>query len=169
MLNSLAPTAAEVSLERRERLARPMVNPFEARWLVEFELAFEIVAHAWHDQGMGIAGDDHGERAHARPIRRLTRQQRRIGPDLIEVFQDRDRLEQRAPAVIDERRDQHLRIDGAEVRLVLLPLHQIDVDDLGGKTLEVQRDADAERRQRTPEGIKLHDRMSSPSGLCRGS
>src|SRR5215510_14062522 len=31
--------AAEMGLERRERLAEPMLNPFEARRLVELELA----------------------------------------------------------------------------------------------------------------------------------
>src|SRR4051812_19090619 len=72
---------AEVGLERRERLAEPVLNPFEARRLVELELAFEIVAHARHDQGMSVAGDDHGERAHARPISWLAGQEWGIRTD----------------------------------------------------------------------------------------
>src|SRR4051794_26680 len=34
--------AAEMGLECRERLAEPMLNPFEARRLIKLELAFEI-------------------------------------------------------------------------------------------------------------------------------
>ena len=75
----------------------------------------------------------------------------------IEIFHDRKRLEQHRFLAIDQGGDQHLRVDRAKRILALLSRHEIDVHDLvGRKTLEVERNAHAEGRERTPERKQLH-------------
>jgi len=71
---------------------------------------------------------------------------------LLEIFHDGERLEQRRTFTIDQRRQQHLRIDRAVPRLALPALHEIDVDDLlRREAFEVERDPHAKRRERAPE------------------
>src|SRR6202034_1605963 len=45
--------------------------------------------------------------------------------------------------------------------VALTALHEIDVDHLAGHALEVERDADAERGERAPEGEEFHRRAPS--------
>ena len=71
---------------------------------------------------------------------------------LVEIFHDRQRLEQHGAVAIDQRRQHHLWIDLAERVLALLAIDQVDVDDLvRNDALEVERDAYAIRCKRTPE------------------
>ena len=147
----------EDGLERFERLADPVVDPLEPRGLVELELVLEILAHPRHQEGMGIAGDDLGKRAHPRPRPRILRQQRRLRMRLVEVFHDRQRLEQHRAVAVDQRGDQHLRVHLAERLLALPALDQVDIDDLvGHDALEVERDAHPESGERAPERKQLH-------------
>jgi hypothetical protein len=61
------------------------------------------------------------------------------------------------PIAVNQRRDRHHRIDGAEFRVALLALHQIDVDDLVGlDAFEIKGDAHAVGRQRAPERKQFH-------------
>src|SRR5262249_48207183 len=149
--------ALEMRLERRERLGDPVPAPCHAGRLVELELVLEVFAHARDQQRMRIAGDDLGEAAHARPVAGLRRQQPRMRMDLVEIFDDGEGLEQDRTVAVDQRRQRHHGIDGVIPGFALLALHQVDVDHLLGRdALEVERDADAIRRQRSPEREKLH-------------
>ena len=57
----------KVRFECDERGRVPMLAPFDAGRLIELEFAFQIFAHARHDQRVRIAGDDLCEPpAHAR-------------------------------------------------------------------------------------------------------
>src|SRR5262249_23294990 len=117
----------------------------------------EIFAHPRHDQRMGIACDNLRKPANARAPACITRQQRRIGMRLIEIFDDCQRFEKNGPIAVYQRRNRHHRIDGAEFCLALLALHRIDVDDLIGLyTFEIERDAHAVGRQRAPERKQFH-------------
>jgi hypothetical protein len=72
--------------------------------------------------------------------------------NLVEVFDNRERLVEHRAVVLYQRRQRHHRIDLAEGVLALLALHEIDVDHLGGReALEVHCDAHAKGRQRPPE------------------
>jgi hypothetical protein len=71
---------------------------------------------------VGVTRHDQRKATHPRTIERRLRQQRRVGSDLVEVFEDRQRLEQQAAIVVDQRRQHHLRIDGAKLRIALLAL-----------------------------------------------
>ena len=70
------PVAAQMRLQRRQRLAAPVPDPFEAGGLIELEFLLEVVAHPRHDERMGVAGDDLGERPHAGATARILRQKR---------------------------------------------------------------------------------------------
>ena len=149
-------------LQRGQRRAVPVLRPFRDAGFVDLELMREIFAHPRHDQRMRIGGDDLRQPPHPRAALRVLRQQRRIGMGLVEIFDDSERLEQRRPVAIDQRRDRHHRVDLAEGVLALLALHQIDVDDLVGlEPLQIHRNAHAIGRKRPPERI----RVSSSSSL----
>src|ERR1700704_3409604 len=152
--------ALELGFERGQRLDVPMAAPCHPGGLVDLELMLEIFPHARHDQRMRIAGDDLGEPTHARAAARIARQQRRLRMGLIEIFDDRQRLEQDRPVAVDQRRERHHGIDRTVGGLALLPLHQVHVDDLVGRhALEVERDADPIGGERTPERIEFHGRL----------
>src|ERR1700704_1511903 len=157
--------AFEMGFERGERLDVPMAAPCHPGGLVDLELMLEIFAHPRHDQRMRIAGDDLGEPAGAGAAARIARQQRGLRVGLVEIFDDRQRLEQDRSVAIEQRRKRHHGIDRAVVGLALLPLHQVHVDDLVGRhALEVERDADPIGRERAPERIELHGSVSSATG-----
>ena len=52
----------------------------------------QILQHPQIVQRMDVAGDGIGDLAHARAAERVRRQQRRFGHDLVEIFDDRQRL-----------------------------------------------------------------------------
>src|SRR5262249_2162633 len=86
---------------------------------------------------------------------------------LVEIFDDGERFEQHRAVVLDQCWQCHHRIDLAEGILALLALHEIDVDHLvWHNALEVERDANSERRQRAPERKQFHG--SSSRGNCEG-
>ena len=152
----------EMGLQRGQRGAMPMLRPFHHGGFVELELIGEIFAHPRHDQRMRVGGDDLRKAPHPRTALRILRQQRRIGMGLVEIFDDRERFEQRRPIAVDQRRDRHHRIDLAERLLALLAFHQVDLDDLVGlEPLQIHRNANAIGRQRPPERKQFHVTSSS--------
>src|SRR5258707_6056424 len=58
---------AEVDFERRQRLRMPMAAPCHARRLVDLKFVLQVLAHAWHNERMRIAGHDLCEAAHPGP------------------------------------------------------------------------------------------------------
>src|SRR5712691_9410157 len=89
--------------------------------------------------------------------RDVGRQERRLGVFLLEVFEDRERLEQLGRAV-GQRRHHHLRIDRAVLRRELVATLQMEEHILALQPLQVERDAHAETRLRAIIGIELHRR-----------
>ena len=71
---------------------------------------------------------------------------------LVEIFNDRQRLEQDRAFAVDQGGKRHHRIDCTVRRLALRALHEVHVRHLvRHETLEVERDAHAVSRERTPE------------------
>jgi hypothetical protein len=71
---------------------------------------------------------------------------------LIEIFDDGERLEYRRSVAVDQSRQRHHRIDRAVGRFALRALHQVHVHHLVRRdAFEVERDAHAIGRERTPE------------------
>src|SRR5581483_8857650 len=96
-----------------------------------------------------------GDLAHARAAGRILRQKRRLGPDLVEIFDDGQRLAD-GVAVVDERGDQLLRVDGL-VRFFVLAaaaLQQMHEFVMRPDALEVQRDSRAIGGGRTEIGVE---------------
>ena len=107
---------------------------------------------------MDVAGDHLRERAHLRAFQRVARQQRRLRMDLVEIFDDGERLDQHVAGIELQRRHPHLRVDRAEFRLLVEAalLLQVDRDRLVGQALEVERDAYPIGRRRAEIGIEFH-------------
>jgi hypothetical protein len=84
------------------------------------------VADARHDQRVRVGDVDQGEPAAPGPCGRVFGQQRRLGVFFIEVFEDRQRLEQLRIAV-DQRRHHHLRVDRLVGWVELVALFEMQV------------------------------------------
>ena len=93
----------EVRFECDERGRVPMLAPFDTRRLIELEFVFQIFTYARHDQRVRIAGDDLCESPHTRAAPSVARQQRRVRMRLVEIFDDRQRLEQDRSFAVDKR------------------------------------------------------------------
>ncbi|GCC44665.1 hypothetical protein chiPu_0028479, partial [Chiloscyllium punctatum] len=159
--------AGEMTFERRQRLDRPVPPPGVLLAVAQVELAVEIAAHPWRDQRMALAGDHQRQSTHPGAAERIGRQQRRVGIGLVEIVDDRERLEQHGAVVDHQRRQRHLRIDLAIGVSAMRVRIEIDEYDFGRHALEVERDPHPEARQRSPEGEELHGVHSSffPSPL----
>src|SRR5438270_1127781 len=111
---------------------------------------------------MNVAGDDVSEPTNPCPACRLARQQRRFGICLVEIFEDRQRLDQ-GVAVRLQRRHQPLRIDRKKAGFPLVATAQMDERALVVESFEVQRDAHAKRGGGAEIAVKLHAGALSPS------
>jgi hypothetical protein len=159
----------QMRLDRDQGGRVPVPAPFRHPGLVEPDFPGKVFTNARHDQRVRIGGDELRKRAHARAAARITRQQRRSGMRLVQIFDDRQRLEQRRPFAVDEHRYRHHRIDRAERRRTLLAFHQVYVHHLiGHEAFEVERDAHAVGRQRSPEGEEFHRHLVCPPPLVGG-
>src|SRR5712691_7550961 len=150
------PSLAEVLFERFERLQRPVREPLVARGFVLAHFPLEVASDARNHQRMPVAHDDLREPANARPAARVRRQERRLRVRLLQVLEDRHRLEKRRTPVDNQRGDHALRVDGLVFFAVLLSLQQIDRDLLGIEAFERERDAHAVGGERPPESVKFH-------------
>src|SRR5437588_13042260 len=79
--------------------------------------------------------------------------------DLIQIFDNRKRLDEHFATVKRKRRHPHLRIDGAKLRLSVETtlLLQMDGDHVSGEPFEVERDAYPIGRRRPHKCIERHD------------
>ena len=68
----------KVRFECDERGRVPMLASFDAGRLIELEFAFQIFAHARHDQRVRIAGDDLCESPHTRAAPSIARGHARL-------------------------------------------------------------------------------------------
>src|SRR6266550_3457197 len=86
--------------------------------------------------------------------------------DLIQIFDNRKRLDEHFAAVELKRRHPHLRIDGAKLRLSVEAalLLQMDGDHVGGEPFEVERDPYPIGRRRTEKSVERHD-TSLPTAI----
>src|SRR5204862_159125 len=114
-----------------------------------------------------LAGDDLRERAHMGAVERSHRQQLGPGVNLVQVFDDRERLGQQATAVL-ERGDEALGVDRLVALFEVLALGQAHARLLVRQALVVERDANAERGGGAEEGVELHFVRIAES-VCRSS
>jgi hypothetical protein len=71
---------------------------------------------------------------------------------LVKIFDDRQQLEQNRSFAVDQGGKRHHRVDCAVRRLALRALYEVHVHHLvRHEALEVERDASAVSRERTPE------------------
>ena len=106
---------------------------------------------------MPIRSRDQRESAHACPAARVLRQETRLRMRLVDVLEDRERLEQRRPAFVEDQRRHHpLRVHGEIVVGVLLAFQQIDGDLFRLQALQGQSNAHAVGREGTPKTVELH-------------
>ena len=80
---------SEQRLERLKSRGDPMIVPLGDRRLVMAEFSHQVTQHAQIIDRVDVAGDDVGERPNPRPVGGLLWQERWLGVELVEVFQDR--------------------------------------------------------------------------------
>ena len=107
------------------------------------ELAGQVAQHAQIIDRVDVAGDDVGEGTYPRSVGCLLRQKRRLRAYLVEIFEDRHRLDQ-DPSAILERRNQTLRVDAAIIGFALIVAAQVDRRGVVGEPLQIEADADSE-------------------------
>src|SRR6266581_3989115 len=115
---------------------------------------------------MNVAGNDRGERTHASPAIGVAGQERRLGICLVEVFDDRQRLDQHLVADF-ERRHQALRVDATKVGSGLVAPAQVDEGVLVIELLEIEGDAHAKRGGGSKITVEFHDRRPSQTAFRR--
>src|SRR5215471_4895694 len=159
---------ADHGFHRGEALENPVVIPGVDLGLVLTKLVLEVAQRSHIVERVDVAGDHLGERAHLRPLDGVARQQRRLGMDFVEIFDDRERLNEHVAGIELQGRQAHLRIDRAIFRFLVEAalLLQVDRNHLAAQALEVERDAHPIGRRRAKIGIKLH--VSSLAGRSSG-
>ena len=89
----------------------PVARPAEGTLLGLAEFLAQIAHHAQVLDGMDVGRRDQRQRPDARAPDRIPGQQRRLGMDFLEVFEDGQRLGQHLARIEHQRRHQLLRID----------------------------------------------------------
>ena len=84
----------------------------------------QILQHSEVIQGMNVTGDDLCESPYTSAPRSISRQQCRGGHDLVQIFDDRERLADRF-GVGKQRRYQSLGIEAQKIRVPLLASTQM--------------------------------------------
>ncbi len=145
-----------------------MIVPNLDRRLVVAERPVQIAQHPQIVDRMNIAGDDGRQRPYASPIFWVARQQWRHGVGLVEILDDRQRLDEHS-AVHLERWHQALRVDATETRLPLIAAPQMDEGALVIELFQVQGDAHAEGRGRAKIAVQFHDAPDRPHLAVSGA
>src|SRR5581483_6450432 len=92
----------------------------------------------------------------------IQRQQPRLGLEIFEVFDDRQRLEQ-CMTVMDEGRHHPFGIHCLIALIELLACEDIDRDFLKCQAFQLQCDSNPKRGDRTPEAVYLNTHRASSS------
>ncbi len=148
-------------LERLKAGIDPVIVPSRDRGLVVVQRMRQVAQHPKIVDRMNVAGDDLGQRTHPRALGRVARKQRRIGINLVEIFDDRQRLDER-PAAIIEGRHQALRVDGEVIGLGLIVSSQMNGRGLVVELLQIEGDADAEGGRGAKIAVEFHRHLSIP-------
>ena len=149
--------AGELCFERGEPQVDPVSIPAVLRFFARADRAGQVPEDTEIVERVDIARNGHCDGAHARPRLRSFRQQRRLRIALVQVFDDRQRLREAAPVIV-ERGHELLRIHVAIRRGGLLALAQVDGNVFVTLALEVERDAHAVRRRGAEIAVQLHRR-----------
>ena len=119
----------------REPLGRPMLAPVLDRLGIGAKGLGEMIADAGRHQRMRIGNRHQRQRARIGPLLGILRYQPRFGLNIVEIFDDRQRLEH-GMAVVNEGRHHTLGVDGLITRLELLAGEDVDRNFLERESLE---------------------------------
>jgi hypothetical protein len=116
-------------------LGRPMLAPAFDRFGIGVKCLGEMIADARHHQGMSVGDRHQRQRARIGPFLWILRYQPRVGLDILEIFDDCQRLEH-GMAVVNKGRHHALGIDGFITRLELFAGKNVDRNFLERQALE---------------------------------
>jgi hypothetical protein len=95
------------------------------------KLLLEIFSHARNDEGMHVYSQYLSEPADMSPCAQIRWQERRLRMFLLEIFENRKRLNQRRALAVEQRWDNHLWIERSIGRVKLITLEQIQRNRFG--------------------------------------
>ena len=147
--------ASEQPLISRQPFGGPMLAPILDRLGVCTEGFGQMVTDARHHQRMGIGSRHQGERTRIGALLCIRWNEPRFRLDVVQIFNDRQRLEDRM-AVVDERRHHAFGVDSLIARLELFPGKNIDRSFIKRQSLESERDPHTKGSDRPPESVDLY-------------
>ena len=115
----------------------------------------EMIADAGRHQRMRVGYRHQRERTRIGPLLGILGNEARLGLDIVEIFHDRQRLED-GMAVVNESRHHPFGVDGLIARLELLAREDVDRNFLEREALKPERDPDPKRRNRPPKSVDLY-------------
>ena len=161
--------ALKLALQRFESDVDPVSVPAVFLLVGCAKRAGQVIQHAQVVERMDFACDRQSDCPHARPCLRCSRQQRGLGSNLVQVFDDRERLRENAIAVNLERRHESLGIECEVILRALIAHSQMDKRAvLRGQALEIERNADAVRGGRAKIVVELHRLASRRASASLG-
>src|SRR5262249_12500238 len=123
--------------------------------LLRLTKALQMLQNPQVVEWMDLGRDELRERAHPRAGQRVARHQPGLRVRLVEILDDGERLTEARAVVELERRQQRLRIDLGIGAAAVLAFREVDEHGLVLQALQVQRDANAERRRAAEVRVEL--------------
>ncbi|EGE56505.1 hypothetical protein RHECNPAF_6420052 [Rhizobium etli CNPAF512] len=152
------PAAADHSLDRGHSLANPVTAPGSDSIGIRLKGCLEMQADPRRQQRVDLGSDCKRNRAGLRPAFSRIGQQRRLGLNLIEIFDDCQRLGDEDAVIRQQGRHQPLRIDAAIAGLPALGVLSENAhwQRLDRQSLERQRDPDSRSRRGNFVLVEFH-------------
>src|SRR5919198_6482489 len=147
----------KIGLQLGEPVGDPVPVPVVDLLLRLAERALQMLQHAQIVERMDLAGDEVGERAHARACDRLARQERWYRMPFLQPLDDGERLH-KAPAIVElEGGQQRLRIHFDVLALTMLALRKVHEHRLVTEALQIERNANAKGCGAAEVRVELHN------------
>ena len=147
--------AGEQSFIGRKPFGCPMRAPVLDRLGIGAKRCSEMIADTRRHQRMRIGDRHQRQRARIGALSGVLRYQSRFRLDVVEIFDDRERLED-GMAVMNEGRHHALGVDKLVARLELLAGEDVDRDFVECQTLQPQGHPDTKRSNRPPKSVDLY-------------
>src|SRR5258707_12693748 len=138
-----------------EPLDRPVLAPVLDRVSIGAKGLRQMIADPWHHQRVSVRDRHQRHRARIGALFRVLRDQPRLGLDILEIFDDRERLKDRM-TIVNKGGYHAPGVNRLIPTRELFSGENIDRDFLERQALEIERHSDPERGNRSPKSLDLN-------------